>query len=170
MTDKPKPLKVEESEVKPVELPDKGTQYGPEKEREETEQDVTVDTRERPDKRRSLREQQKEEKKMRAQIKKMTQQMARPLRHRDMQLIVNQVSMALRPMLTKMQDDLDKLAYLPEYVNERLEANGILVQISIDGFDDWIQELKAKLEAIDDAVDPASLEKKVGGSPVTEET
>ncbi|MCK5318774.1 MAG: hypothetical protein KAJ55_12730 [Anaerolineales bacterium] len=164
---KPEPLKVEESEVKPVELPDKDTQYGPEKEREESVQDVKVDTRDRPAKRRSLREQQKQEKAMRLQVKQITQRMARPLRHRDMQLIVNQVSMALRPTLTSIQDQLDKLSYLPDYINEQLEASGILVQISIAGFEDWIKELRAKLEATDDAVDTPD---EGVGSPETEET
>ena len=158
----PKELKVEKSEVKPVELPDKGTQYGPAK--EESEQDIQVDTRDRPEKHRSLRQQQKEEKKMRAQIHKMNQMMARPLRHRDMQLIVNQVNVAFRPTLAKIQDQLDTLAYLPDYINERLEASGILTQISIAGFEDWIKDLKAKLEDAEDTPEEGV------GSPATEET
>ena len=158
----PKELKVEKSEVKPVELPDKGTQYGPAK--EESEQDIQVDTRDRPEKHRSLRQQQKEEKKMRAQVHKMNQMMARPLRHRDMQLIVNQVNVAFRPTLAKIQDQLDTLAYLPDYINERLEASGILTQISIAGFEDWIKDLKAKLEDAEDTPEEGV------GSPATEET
>jgi hypothetical protein len=101
----------------------------------------------------------------------MTQQMARPLRHRDMQLIVNQVSMALRPMLTKIQDDLDKLSYLPDYISDCLgeERLGDLRGFKIDaipsiaGFDEWIANLKAKLDA-EDTPDEGV------GSPVTEET
>jgi hypothetical protein len=174
---KPEPLKVKESEVKPVELPDKGTQHGPEGKREETEQDVTVDTRDRPEKRRSLRERQKEEKIMRAQIKKMTQRMARPLRHRDMQLIVNQVSVAFRPTLTKIQDDLDKLAYLPDYINDEMQKCGLVgtgLNISIAGFESWFDDLKAKLDAVDTSSDgegePVKEQQEDVGSPVTEET
>jgi hypothetical protein len=172
---KPEPLKVEESEVKPVELPD--AQPSPEHKREETEQDVTVDTRDRPEKRRSLRQQQKEEKEMRAQIKKMTQRMARPLRHRDMQLIVNQVSVAFRPTLTKIQDDLDKLAYLPDYINDEMQKSGLVgtgLNISIAGFDEWIANLKAKLDAVDTSSggegEPVKEQQEDVGSPVTEKT
>lgn len=161
--DKPKPLEVDQSEVKPVELPDKGTQYGPEREREETEQDAQVDTRPRAERRRSHKEKAKEEKAMRQQIKKVQQQMARPLRHRDMQLIVNQVMMALRPMTTRMQEEIDKLSYLPDYINEKLEANGIILQISIADFEEWFKALKAKLEAGDASEEDV-------GSPETEET
>ena len=165
MTDKPKqPLKVKESEVKPVELPDKGTQFGPPTGKEESEQDAQVDTRPRAERRRTHKQQRKQEKLLRSQIKNYNQKMARPLRYRDMPLIVSQVKMGLSQQFAAFQDQIDKLSYLPDYIGEKLSEHGIIVDISIAGFEEWFAELKAKLEAEDTPVEEAS------APPETEET
>lgn len=161
---KPKPFHTKKSKVEPVELPDKGTQYGPEKERVETEEDIAVDTRPRAERRRSRKEKTANERKMRSQFKKYQQQMAKPLRFRDMQLIVNQVVSALGERFTSIQDELDKLSYWPEYVSSCLseEGNIFAVKPSVTGFEEWFEEFKAKLEAEDAEKAPAP--------PETEET
>lgn len=170
MTDKPKALEVEETEVKPPELPKKaGTNYGPpgsnkgdaevaeEKAAAEAEETpAEPDTRPRHERRRSQREQQKIEKEQAAAARKYMQQLAKPIRFRDMGTVVNQVAMQLHPAIMKIQDDLDKLAYLPDYISDCIgdctfttDGKCISVKPSIAGFEEWFAKLKAELEAED---------------------
>lgn len=157
-------LKVKKSDVKPVELPDKGTQFGPPTGKEETEQDAQVDTRPRAERRRDHKAQMKQQKKLLSEVRKYQQKMARPLRYRDFPIIVQQVQMALSQQFAKIHNQLDKLSYLPDYVGERLSEHGIIINISIADFEEWFEKLKASLEAEDTPQEEAS------APPDTEET
>lgn len=166
MTDKPKALEVEETKVKPPELPDKaGSNYGPPgsnkgdaevaAETEETAAAETEETPELPDdrpraeRRRSQREIQKAENEQKAALKKYEQLMAKPIRFRDMGTVVNQVYMQLHPLLKKMQDEIDKLGYLPDYLADIAEEFEVETPISISHFEEWFAKVKADLEAED---------------------
>ena len=181
MTDKPKALKVEETEVKPVILPKKaGTNYGPpgsnkgdadvaaEETAVETEETPgEPDTRPRHERRRNEREQQKVEKEQAAAAKKYMQQLAKPIRFRDMGTIVNQVAMQLHPAIMKIQDDLDKLAYLPDFFADVLDPEEN-VECSIASFEEWFVKVKAELEAEDTSPEEETPEDV--SPPETEET
>ena len=155
-------LKVEKSEVKPVELPE-GQRASLISEEEVVEADAQVDTRPRAERRRSHKSKVAQEKGLRKQLQKYNQKMARPLRYRDFPIIVQQVQMALSQRFAAIQDQLDKLSYLPDYISEKLADHGILVQINIADFEEWFEKLKALLEA-EDAMQPSP------APPDTEET
>lgn len=188
MSDKPKALEVVEKDVKPPKLPTRaGTNYGPPgsskgdddvaAEMEETlaeteETPEEPDTRPRHERRRSHREKMKAEKEQRGAAKKYMQQLAKPIRFRDMNIVVNQVAMQLRPTLVKIQDDLDKLAYLPDFLADVMDPEED-VECTISGFEEWFKKLKAELEAEDTSTTTTTLppmEEEDVSPPETEET
>ena len=168
--DKPDALKVKKSEVKPVELPEKGTQFGPPGSKD------APDTRPRHERRRDHKAEQKKKKKILGAIKKQQQESRRPLRRGDMQLIVSNVFGQLRPLVQGIQDHLDKLDYLPDYIADVLDGER---ECSIADFDEWFKELKEQLEAeespgeegepVEGQAMAAQSEEEQGDSP-TEET
>ena len=146
MQDKPEPLQIKKSKITPVSLPQKRGQFGPPGSAEGDE------TKSRAERRRDHRTEQKQKKKILGAIKKRQQELQKPLRYKDMGLIVSQVFGQLQPVFRNLQDQLDKLSYLPDYIAECM--TGITVTDkeqftlpSVGGFEEWFEKLKADLEA-----------------------
>jgi len=146
MQDKPEPLQVKKSKVTPVSLPDKRGQFGPPG---HTESEAP---KSRAERRRDHRAEAKQKKKILGAIKKRQQELQKPLRHKDIGFIVSQVFGQLQPVFQNIQNQLDKLSYLPDYIAECM--TGVMVvdkehyePPSIAGFEEWFEKLKADLEA-----------------------
>jgi hypothetical protein len=162
-------LDIEQSEVEPLELPEG-------RRRAETgdQQDFGKDPRtgkdapkaggeaEEPEvpendsgkfpratKRRSHKEQMKQQKAQRAQMHKMQQEMQQPVRRRDLMGIYQQIRQFLiQPQIDKLQEQVDKLSLIPDFLGETLENKGIDLVTFEEYYEAWLEEKKKEEEEL----------------------
>jgi hypothetical protein len=161
-------LEVEQSEVEPLDLPEgrRRTETG-------DQQDFGKDPStgktpgEEPDdgshpmsgkdsgkfpratKRRSHREEQAERKKQTQQHHKMMQEMRKPIRHGDLMQIYQQIrQFMVAPVEKKLQDAVDKLALIPDFLSEVLGKEEIDNLAFEDYYEKWLEEKKKEAEEL----------------------
>lgn len=157
-------LEIEETEVKPVELP-KGAKLG----RSEGQQDFGKDPNapaEEPDdgshplsgkdsgkfpRATTKRDRKAEAKKLKEQknaFNKYVQQMRKPVRHGEMQQILQHIEQnMLAPKLKVLEDLVDKLQLLPDFIGNCLGDDGKFdIEPSLESFEDFFEKYMKKLE------------------------
>jgi hypothetical protein len=163
-------LEIEETEVKPIELP-KGAKLS---RKAEGEQDFGKDPRdvkdpkveEAPDDgshplsgkdsgssprataRRSKRDEQKEAAAQKKAFHKYVQQMQKPVRHGEMHQILQHIEMnLLAPKLKILEDLVDKLQLLPDFIGNCLNERGQFdIEPSLETFEDFFEKYTKRLE------------------------
>ncbi len=158
-------LEIEETEVKPVELPE-GAKLG----RSEGQQDfgknpkdveAPVDDGSHPlsgkdsgsaPRATARRDRKAEAKKLREQkaaFSKYVQQMRKPVRHGEMQQILQHIEQnILGPKLKILEDLVDKLQLLPDFIGSCLsdKSPGFAIKPSLESFEVFFEEHMEKLE------------------------
>lgn len=154
-------LEVEQSEVEPIELPEgrrraeTGDQQDFGKDPTTGQDAPTSEEEEKPEnesgkfpraeKRRKHREEQAELKKQRAQQHKMMQEMQKPVRHRDLFQIYQQINQfMLAPQVKRLQDQVDKLSLIPDFLSEKLGRDDIDMVAFEEYYEKWLEEKKAE--------------------------
>jgi len=161
-------LEVEQSEVEPIDLPEG-------RRRVETgdQQDFGKDPRtgdtpgEEPNdgahplsgkdsgkspratKRRKRREEQEKAKKQRQDHHKMMQEMRKPVRHGDLMQIYQQINQfMIAPRLKQLQDLVDKLSLIPDFLAEVLGEEKIDMVAFEEYYEKWLEEKKVEEEEL----------------------
>ena len=158
-------LEIEETEVKPIELPE-GAKLS---RKEEGEQDFGKDPKaveappddgSHPDSgkdtgraprataRRTKREEQKQAAAQKKAFHKYVQQMQKPVRHGEMHQILQHIEMnLLAPKLKILQDLVDKLQLLPDFIGNCLNDEGKFdIEPSLETFEDFFEKYMKRLE------------------------
>jgi hypothetical protein len=160
-------LEVEQSEVEPIDLPegrrktetgdqqdfgkDPRTGEAPKEEDDGAHPDSGKDSGKFPraTKRRKHREEMAERKKQREQHHKMMQEMRKPIRHGDLMQIYQQIrQFMVAPVEKKLQDAVDKLALIPDFLSEVLGDEKIDNLAFEDYYEKWLEEKKKEEEEL----------------------
>lgn len=158
-------LEIEETEVEPIELPE-GAKLG----RSEGQQDFGKNPKDvetpvddgshplsgkdsgsapRATERRSRKEEAKKIREQKAAFSKYVQQMRKPVRHGEMQQILQHIeNNILGPKLKILEDLVDKLQLLPDFIGSCLsdKSPGFAIKPSLESFEVFFEEHKEKLE------------------------
>lgn len=158
--DKIPALEIEETEVKPVELP-KGAVLGRNAEGqqdfgkdpnapEETPEEPSNDSGKFPraTAKRDRRAEAKKIKEQRAAFGKYVQQMRKPVRHGEMQQIIQHIEHnVIGPKLKKLDDLVDKLQLLPDFIGNCLNnALKFDIEPSLETFEDFFEKYMERLK------------------------
>lgn len=153
-------LEIEETEVKPVELPE-GAKLGrsegqqdfgkdPNAPEEETPKEPSNDSGKFPraTERRDRKAEAKKIKDQKRNFQKYMQQMRRPVRHGELPQIIQHIDqMVLGPRLKKLDELVDKLQLLPDFIGNCLSEEGKFdIEPSLETFDEFYENYMKKLE------------------------
>ncbi len=164
-------LEIEETEVEPIELPegarlsrkeDGEQDFGkdPKAVAQEESAEIPPDDGSHPDSgkdtgraprataRRSKREEQKKEAAQKKALHKYVQQMQKPVRHGEMHQILQHIEMnLLAPKLKILEDLVDKLQLLPDFIGNCLGDDGRFdIEPSLETFEDFFEKYTKRLE------------------------
>ncbi len=153
-------LEIEETEVKPIELP-QGAKLGrsegqqdfgkdPNAPKEETPEEPSNDSGKFPraTERRNRKEDAKKIKDQKRNFQKYMQAMRRPVRHGELPQIIQHIDqMVLGPRLKALDELVDKLQLLPDFIGSCIDAEGKFhTKPSLETFEDFVEKYMKKLE------------------------
>lgn len=189
MDEKIPELEIEQSEVEPIDLPEgrrraetgdqqsfgeDPTKVAPKEEEPEVPENDSGKSP-RATKRRSHKEQQAELKRQRQQQHKMMQEMQKPVRHKDLFQIYQQINQyVVAPRFGQLQEAVDKLTLLPDYIAQCMRDYAVspnpIALPSVEGFEDFYTDYLKKLEEEEAAKKAAEELKGSKTSPSNETT
>lgn len=161
-------LEIEQSEVEPIDLPegrrrtetgdqqdfgkDPSTGEAPGEETDDGSHPMSgKDSGKSPraTKRRKHREEMAERKKQAQQQHKMMQEMRKPVRHGEMFQIYQQIrQFMIAPVEKKLQDSVDKLSLLPDFISEVLGNDKLDMVAFEEYYEKWLEEKKKEEEEL----------------------
>lgn len=159
MNEKVPELDIEQSKIEPLDLPEgrrkkeTGDQQSfgedPSKVEEKEEPDNDSGKFPRATKRRRHREKMEEAKKQRQQMHRMQQEMQQPVRRKDLMNIFQQIGQFIvNPQISKLQEQVDKLSLLPDFLSEVLSNDKIDALAFEEYYEKWLEEKKAEEEEL----------------------